>query len=53
MDYVLVPVGGAGLLAGIAVAVKKISPKTKVIGVESESSRALSVSAFVWICDHS
>ncbi|MCH8476433.1 MAG: threonine ammonia-lyase, biosynthetic [Wenzhouxiangella sp.] len=31
---VFVPVGGGGLLAGIAAAVKSISPATKVIGVE-------------------
>lgn len=36
LDYVIVPVGGGGLIAGITKAVKKISPKTKIIGVESE-----------------
>lgn len=33
---VFVPVGGGGLLAGIAVAIKALSPKTRVIGVEPE-----------------
>ncbi|EYC32996.1 hypothetical protein Y032_0002g548 [Ancylostoma ceylanicum] len=42
VDYVLVPVGGAGLLAGIASAIKQTSPKTKIIGVEPEASRPLS-----------
>ncbi|XP_002020120.2 uncharacterized protein LOC6594912 [Drosophila persimilis] len=35
-DAVVVPVGGGGLIAGIATAVKSLSPKTKIIGVESE-----------------
>ncbi|XP_017142318.1 L-threonine ammonia-lyase [Drosophila miranda] len=35
-DAVVVPVGGGGLIAGIATAVKALSPKTKIIGVESE-----------------
>jgi threonine dehydratase len=33
-DAVFVPVGGGGLLAGVAVAVKQLSPATRVIGVE-------------------
>ncbi|GAB5603679.1 threonine/serine dehydratase [Thermus sp. FJN-A] len=33
-EAVLVPVGGGGLLAGIATAVKALSPKTLVLGVE-------------------
>jgi threonine dehydratase len=36
VDTVLVCVGGGGLLAGIAVAIKALSPKTRVIGVEPE-----------------
>ncbi|XP_061393892.1 L-threonine ammonia-lyase [Musca vetustissima] len=34
-DAVIIPVGGGGLIAGIATAVKALSPKTKIIGVES------------------
>ncbi len=33
-DSILVPVGGGGLLAGSALAVKHLSPKTKLIGCE-------------------
>ena len=33
-DVVLVPVGGGGILGGIASAVKQLHPKTKVVGVE-------------------
>uniref|UniRef100_A0A915JSX3 L-serine deaminase n=1 Tax=Romanomermis culicivorax TaxID=13658 RepID=A0A915JSX3_ROMCU len=36
VDAVLVPVGGGGALAGISLAVKHLSPKTKVYGVEAE-----------------
>jgi threonine dehydratase len=35
-DLVLAPVSGGGLLSGIATAVKQLSPKTKVYGVEPE-----------------
>lgn len=34
VDAVVVPVGGAGLIAGIACAVKTLKPECKVIGVE-------------------
>jgi threonine dehydratase len=36
-----VPVGGGGLISGIATAVKGLSPDTRVIGVEPETSAAL------------
>lgn len=35
-DTVVVPLGGGGLIAGIAVAVKALKPNVQVIGVESE-----------------
>ncbi len=38
IDAILVPVGGGGLISGIAVAVKAMSPKTEVIGVQTESA---------------
>ena len=37
-DYIFIPVGGGGLLAGIAVYVKRISPNTKIIAVEPDDS---------------
>jgi len=40
-DVVLVPVGGGGLVSGIATAVKGMRPDTRVIAVEPERSRAL------------
>jgi threonine dehydratase len=36
VDLVLAPVSGGGLLAGVAAAVKRLSPGTKVFGVEPE-----------------
>jgi threonine dehydratase len=38
---VLVPVGGGGLSAGVAAAVKHLSPSTRVIGVEPEGAPKL------------
>ena len=40
-DVVFVPVGGGGLLAGMAVYLKQLSPNTKIIGVEAEDSACL------------
>jgi threonine dehydratase len=36
VDLVLAPVSGGGLLSGVATAVKRLSPQTKVVGVEPE-----------------
>lgn len=38
LDAVIVPVGGGGLIAGVAVAIKSIRPDVKVIGVESANA---------------
>jgi threonine dehydratase len=40
-DVVVVPVGGGGLVSGIATAVKARLPQARVIGVEPEASTAL------------
>lgn len=40
-DVVLVPCGGGGLVSGIAVAVKALRPKARVVAVEPELSPAL------------
>lgn len=37
VDEVYVPVGGGGLISGIAIAIKATHPKVKVIGVESSA----------------
>jgi threonine dehydratase len=36
VDLVLVPIGGGGLISGVATAIKESNPRTKVIGVEPE-----------------
>ncbi|DAZ96283.1 TPA: hypothetical protein N0F65_008316, partial [Lagenidium giganteum] len=36
VDAIIVPVGGGGLIAGIALAVKTLAPNVQVIGVEPE-----------------
>jgi threonine dehydratase len=38
LDAIVCPVGGGGLIAGIAVAVKALRPRVRVIGVESVST---------------
>lgn len=39
--YVFVPIGGGGLIAGIAVFLKSINPDIKIIGVEPDDSDAM------------
>ena len=43
-DVILVPIGGGGLISGIAVAAKAIHPNIKVIGVESTGAQAMKLS---------
>ena len=44
VDYVLVPVGGGGLAAGVSALAKLLNPKIKVIGVEPEGAGCLKAS---------
>jgi threonine dehydratase len=44
IDYVLVPVGGGGLISGISIAFKSLSPGSEVIGVQSEASMSAMMS---------
>lgn len=41
LDTIFVPVGGGGLLAGIAVYIKQLLPHIKVVGVEPENAACL------------
>lgn len=43
-DTVLVPVGGGGLISGVATAVKALAPQTKVVAVEPELAADLAES---------
>lgn len=36
MDAIIVPIGGGGVISGIAVAAKSIKPEIKIIGVQAE-----------------
>jgi len=38
LDAVLVPIGGGGLIAGVAAAIKETNPRIKVYGVEPQAS---------------
>lgn len=39
--YIFVPVGGGGLIAGIAAHVKRVAPDTHIIGVESDEAPSM------------
>jgi len=39
LDYVFIPIGGGGLIAGMATVCKQINPNIKVIGVTSKGAR--------------
>jgi threonine dehydratase len=41
VDVVLVPIGGGGLISGIALAMKALKPSIKIIGVEPEGAMAM------------
>jgi threonine dehydratase len=38
VDAILVPVGGAGLIAGIALAVKGLRPEVRIVAIEAENT---------------
>lgn len=44
VDAVVVPVGGGGMIAGIAVAVKEMAPHVKVYGVQAQGAPAMYMS---------
>lgn len=44
LDVVVVPVGGGGLIAGIATAVKAIKPAIRLVGIEAERMAAMKAS---------
>lgn len=44
MDVVVVPVGGGGLIAGIATAIKAHKPAVRIVGVEADSIPAMQAS---------
>ncbi|GAA0275224.1 threonine ammonia-lyase [Muricomes sp. OA1] len=41
VDYILVPIGGGGLISGVATLAKMLNPKIKVIGVEPAEAASM------------
>lgn len=46
LDVVIVPIGGGGLISGIASAYKALSPKTRIIGVNAKGANAMKQSFY-------
>lgn len=46
LDFVLVPIGGGGLIGGILSAYKALSPHTKIIGVQAKGANAMATSFY-------
>ena len=44
LDYIVVPIGGGGLISGIGSVIKQFSKKTKVIGVVAKGANAMKIS---------
>ena len=44
VDAIVAPIGGGGLISGLAVAAKSVNPKIKVIGVQTENMPSMKVS---------
>lgn len=44
LQNIIVPVGGGGLIAGMAAAVREIAPHVRIIGIESQAAKSMSVS---------
>ena len=45
-DIVIVPIGGGGLISGIAYTIKQLNPKCKVYGVQSEGAPSMKASIY-------
>jgi threonine dehydratase len=50
LDAVVVPVGGGGLISGVAIALKSLDPEVKIIAVQSANSPALTKSLEDKVC---
>lgn len=44
IDCIIVPIGGGGLIGGIAMAAKMLKPDVKIIGVEPEGAKSMTAS---------
>ena len=52
VDEVYIPIGGGGLAAGTAIAIKEKNPHIKIIGVQSRSFPSMYESVKKRICNH-
>ena len=43
-EYVFVPIGGGGLISGVAIALKSLNPAIKIIGVEADGAQSMKAS---------
>jgi len=41
LDMIIVPIGGGGLISGIAIAAKAINPNIKIVGVQASGAKAM------------
>lgn len=41
LDYIIAPIGGGGLMAGIVSVFKELSPQTRILGVEAKGAPAM------------
>ena len=44
LDYILVPIGGGGLISGISLAAKALNPNIKIVGVQAEGAPSMALS---------
>ncbi|HEX5958066.1 MAG TPA: threonine ammonia-lyase [Hyphomicrobiaceae bacterium] len=44
LEVAVVPIGGGGLAAGLAIALKQVNPKVRIIGVQAESLASMKAS---------
>lgn len=44
VEYVFVPIGGGGLISGVAIAMKNLNPKIRIIGVEADGAQSMKTS---------
>lgn len=44
INAIVVPIGGGGLISGIAIAIKQLNPEIKIVGVEAAGSQSMKLS---------
>ena len=51
LDCLVVPIGGGGLISGVALAARALRPDIEIIGVQSERYPSMAQSLGHWTCD--